>query len=631
MRRLLPAAVFVLLLPGLGTAAKPGPAVDAAGWKHFLENNRIPKPTHGLRFERVESTLDLVEPDAFELRTTVSLTRTSSSPRSLALVEIDPTLGETCRIAVDDAPEIDDPDEEEETLGLELTVSDPDARGIATCSVALPSGNDPVQVEIRVRRPRINGLDDRFAFRMPVQPLVAPADHLVFAVESFAESEPTVQLLRWDTELRKQALDRGRLRVFFEIEGVQARAESGGIRSLAGRLPEVVVTSGEPWDDVALDHRLQYLAAGRATGPVIAMAGRVLARGGGLPSVVEAVQIALDEVELDPLGGGGGTWRLPQSAQYTLEEKRGTAADRAALLIALLRTADVRAEIVLTSADGQEPKPGSLIPVLDRTLVYVPDAAVVPGRALFIDPSLSSAWLGETDELLAGRSAVMLAPEGARWLRLPSDDRASSWSLRATEGEDGQFAISLTGRLQGPAAARVRQWERAGRPPEGIPTRDLSWAAGRWAPLLELSISDTTEGRVIVQATGTVAADAVAGPDGSITPPPLPTVRHGAPSKATSEIFGVDTDMYAFDLRESWRFQGRQAGSGSPSLKRTTPFWEARSYGSWSGPLFNRETVVRWKGRHLSPNATTEPERLAEQLAEIFREVKPPTRAAAAP
>ncbi|GEM_PF-2453065 len=628
MRRLLPVAL-ILLAASPAVGAKRGPAVDAGGWKHFFVSDRNPA-AGSMLLRSVETTLDLVEPDAFELRTRAVIQRRTNAPSPVVLAEFDPSLGESCRVVNDAVAESDDPEEELES-GLEIHVGDVDERGLAGCGVVLPAGEDEVTAEVRVRRTRIDGLDDRFAFRFAVQPPAGAAERLVFSVESFAEAEPTVQLLRWDTELRKQALDGGKLRVFFELEGVQARPPAGGIRSLAGRVPEVVVTSGDAWDDVALDHRLQYLAAARATGPVIGMAGRVLGRGGGLPSVREAARIALDETALDANGGRGGTWRLPQSAQYTLEEKRGTTADRAALLMALLRTADVRAEVVLTSTDGQEPNPERVVPVLDRTLVYVPDVFVAEGRPLFIDPALSSAWLGETEELLAGRSAVLLAPEGARWLRLPGELLASSWSLRATEGEDGRFAISLTGRLQGAPAARVREWERAGRPAERVPSGDLIWAAGPWAESLTTEISDASGGRVVVQATGSVDAAAVAGPDGSILPPPLPTVRHGAPSRATSETLGVDTQLFAFELRESWRFQGRRPGVGSPSLKRSTPFWEARSYGSWSGPLFNRETVVRWTGRHLSPNATTEPARFAEQLADLFGQVRPPAGEATAP
>ncbi len=630
MRRLLPVAAVTLLFVGPPAEAKRGPAIDDGGWRHFLTTAPL-DPVGGLLLERLETTLDLDEPDGFEIRTKAVIRRVAGARSEIVLTEFDPTLGETCRLVHDADAGGDDPEEDEEPAGLEVRVGPIDERGVSTCAVVLPPGQDDVVAEVRVRRPRIDGLDDRFAFRLPVQPPGAPARRLVFAVESFAESEPTVEFLRWGTELRKQGMDHGRLRVFFELDGVRERAQAGGIRSLAGRIPEVVVTSGDSWDDVALDHRLQYLAAARATGPVIGMAGRVLGRGGGLPSVLEAARIALDEIDLDPLGGGGGTWRLPQSAQYTLEEKRGTAADRAALLMALLRTADVRAEVVFTSTDGQDSNPERTVPVLDRTLVYVPDVAIVEGRPLFIDPARSSAWLGELDELLAGRSALLLAPEGARWLRLPGELLASSWSLRATEGEDGRFSLSLTGRLQGAPAARVRQWERDGRPAEAEPVADLIWAAGPWGDALTLEISDTSEGRVIVQATGSVDAEAVVGPEGSIAPPPLPRVLHGSPSEATAEILGVDAELFAFDLRESWRFQGRRPGTGSPSLKRTTPFWDARSYGSWSGPLFNRETVVRWTGRHLSPNATTEPDRFAKLLGDLFGEVKPPPRATSTP
>ena len=149
------------------------------------------------------------------------------------------------------------------------------------------------------------------------------------------------------------------------------------------------------------------------------------------------------------------------------------------------------------------------------------------------------------------------------------------------------------------------------------------WAGGAWGPSLAIEINEGPAGTVIVQASGDIAASAVLGPEGSLAAPPLPSVLHGEP--AAFEVLGVDAEPFALELRESWRFQGRHAGSGSPSLKRTTPFWDARSFASWTGPLFSRETTVRWIGRHLSAAAATEPERFSAQLGDIFGEVKRPS------
>ena len=624
MRRLVP-LLIVLALPGFADAAKPKDSVvDDGGWRHFLYPDPGFAQGVGVFYDRIETTLDLTQPDALELRTSAVIGRTEAGLLRVEVSEFDPSLGETCTLDSPDVEVVDDDPEESTAVPLELEVGTAGQNGLVPCIVVLPPGEDLTSVSVVVRRPRIDGLERQFAFRRPVQPRNLPAKTLVFSVESFAESEPSVQLLRWNTALRKQALEGGRLRTFYAVEQVLPRIPDGGIRSFSGRVPEVVVTSGENWDDVALDHRLQYLAAARATGPVLRMAGRVLGRGGGLPSVREAARIALDEIELDEMGGGGGTWRLPQSAQYTLEDKRGTASDRAALLISLLRTADMRAEIVLTSVDGEEPHPDRVVPVLDRTLVYVPDVQQPDGRPLFIDPTHGSSWLGELDELLAGRSGALLAPEGVRWLRLPGDLLASSWSLRATESEDGSFALNIQGRLQGAASARVRAWDRAGRPAESKPVGDLVWAGGPWADALEVSVREGPSGSLVVQAAGRISAAAGTDQDGRLMPPPLPAIVHGFPQEWTIRVLGIDANLFALELRESWRFRGRRAGSGSPSLKRTTPFWDARTYGSWTGPLFNRETVVRWTGRHLSAAASKEPSRFTEQLGEVFGGVQRP-------
>ena len=371
-----------------------------------------------------------------------------------------------------------------------------------------------------------------------------------------------------------------------------------------------------------MQHRAFFDSAARAQGPLLALAGRVLGQPDALASVREAVRSALDDTALDGGGGRGGAWQLPARASATAESGKGDEPSRAALLMALLRAAELRAEPLLLSRSGHRVSPTQAFPLLDTTLVLIPGVELEPGAGpLIIDPARGSSWLGALDEDLLGRDALMPGPEGARWLRLPSQAGQRNWTLNSKEREDGDFDVELAGVLSGAVAARVRDWDAATRPAEGRPDADLAWLGGPFRDVLAPEVEELPGGRLRLRAHGVVPR-AVALPSGRLAAPLLPE-----PAAETPEVtwaYGRDVRPLRADILENWTFRGSRSGGGGACSSRVTPYWQTDCIASWSGPVFTR----RWKAEFfpgvLPAPAAAEVERWAEAGREVFLGVKAP-------
>ncbi len=617
MRRLTCLLCLLLALPALvpvAEAARRGPRVETPGYRHLFyrgTDHEVP---------RAESWSETVVLDAEEtierhVRFRVILLQTLAEGDGIPVTVIDAGMGDIC--------ESDRGEVKEEPLDSGFG-----HLGVPVLCRWLPPANErragsEVEAHVVVHRPRLARLDHRFAMLLPVQPLWARAASFEFAVEHGPGQRPHVRPHGWSIELNIKELGRGRYRTFFELESVERLPLRPGVGTLSGRVPAIAVTSGETWDNLALDHKAFFDAAARARGDAIPLAGRVLAQPDVLASVLEATRLALDTIEFDPSGGRGGGWQLPRRASDTAAEGAGTAADRAALLVAMLRAAEIRAEIVLASRSAHRVAPGDPpLALLNQTLVFLPDVHLEEGGGpLFIDPSRSAAWLGALDESLIGRDALMLGDRGARWLRLPADPPRQNWTLNAREAADARIDLQVAGVLSGAPAARVREWEAAGRP-VGAPERDLAWLHGAWRQELELTIEEEAGGRVAVSATGQLPLDAVL-VDRYLPVPGLPAAA-SADESGQSWPFARDTLPLEVDLLESWTFRSRHSGGAPPEGQKLTPFWEVDSLGSWSGPLFSRRTRLRFDGAVLAPAAATEVERFVDFCARVLGGVTAP-------
>lgn len=471
-----------------------------------------------------------------------------------------------------------------------------------------------------VYRPRPPRLDHRFALLVPIQPIDVAAETVVIEVEHGPGQEPRIAAHGWTAELSRKPLADGRVRTFVELQMVAAMPLPPGVDSISGRVPALAVTSGEPWDDLVLDHRAFYDAAARARDEAVPLAARVLSQPDLLAQVWEAARIALDEIELDPSAGRGGGWQLPRRASATAAEGIGTAADRAALLVAILRAVEIRAEVVLVSRSHHRVAPSEPLPLLNQTLVLLPDIELSDGAGpLFVDPSRSSRWLGALDEVLIGRDAVQLGARGARWLRLPGDAPGRSWTVNVRQRSEG-FDVEVTGIVEGAPAARILDWDDGGRVEADRPLTDLAWLAA-WTSL-PIQLEQLPGGALQVAASGTLSRDEVL-PDGRLPVPALPLPSLADQGRRTWP-YPRDTLPMKADLLESWAFLTPPAGGGGPVHQRVTPFWEVDSFGSWSGLLFSRRSRIEFTGDLLPTAAAREADRFVEFVDEALGGVVAP-------
>ena len=619
--RLIPLlSLLVLSLATAASAAPPPPAltvddVDTRGYRWMFASQQ-PVPRTGAAFKTWRASLVLDEIEsielsvAFDLRVARPRTTTRTEPRFPVLV-IDASVGTWCEgegVAVEEVPA---------PPGFEH-LGDPRACAVTIPETTLKRGGAVIGA-VLAHTPREEYVEDRFAMALPVQPLVHAADRVEIAVDYAIADNPRIRADRWGVELGRQVLDKDRERIFVALEDVAPVPLARGASSIIGRVPTLLVDSGETWDEVATFHSVFYDNAARAKGAVLRMAGAVFAQPDVPSAAMEAVIQALDGTELDTSGGTGGAWRLPLPALSTAEEGKGTAADRAALLVALLRTADVKAEVLLLSGSSVPVGPDEPLPMLDTTLVVVPRGAT-DGTDLYVDPSRGSLWLGCLPEQLLGRDALLLSRSGARWARTPAAVPGRAWTLNASERTDGAFDISVRGELTGAPAARLREWLVSGRDAAAFPSSDLAWLGG-WAEHLPPVFHSPDGTRLIVRAAGVVPRSAAV-PGGHLGAPLVPTV---APDVgATRWPYPRDARRLDLQLLESWTFRGILSGPPLPPGNKVTPFWSVESEGAWSGPVLTRRSRIQFSARQLPRDASVEVERFAEFLARMLAGVKAP-------
>ena len=603
---LLLAMACLLAVPNPADAARrgKGPRVDTGTYRSLFQG---PSRARGFEFERFVQRVVLDEEEAIERHFEVTGT---APPERLVIAVVDRAMGEGC---------------EAESGGSVELVPQPTGFGHLgdpwRCEL-LPDRSGGLDAHVVVYRPRLPRLDHRFALFVPVQPLGAPAQSVELSVEEASTQGAAIRPHGWSTELSRQLLAEGRHRSFITLERVAALLLPSGVDTISGRVPALAITSGEEWDALVLDHRAFFDGAARAKGEVITLAARVLSQPDRSAMVREAVRIALDEIELDPSGGRGGGWQLPRRASSVAADGVGTTADRAALLIALLRINEIRAEVVLASRSHHRVAPGEPLALLNQTLVLLPDDELVPGGGpLFIDPSRPSTWFGALEEPLIGRDAVMLGPRGARWLRLPGAPPLRSWTLNASETDSG-FDVQITGTLGGAPAARVRDWAAAGSPADAVPAADLAWL-GLWIDALDVTLEEVDGGRLRVAAAGKLARD-VALPEGTVPVPSLPRPAPDRTDGGTSWPYARDALRSSVDLLESWTFRRRPAAASAPTTQLVTPFWAVDAFASWSGPLFSRRARLAFTGDLLAPAAALEVERFLRVVQDTLGGVAAP-------
>jgi len=621
----------VLLAPlGIGADAHAARSTsyDTQGYKHlFYPKDRpgvLRRGESELTLESWSETVHLDDDEEIvrELRFSLRPSQSAEPVEGIPVAVIDGARGDRCELEGERA------DGPPPRLLVEPFERGFDHLGLPQlCTFILPEDLRTtaglVEGRLVVRRPRVPRMEERLALYLPVQPVAGSTRRLDFVVVGPGDGSVTVEGHRWRVDLARKVLSDDRVRWSFQLENVRGLSLAPGVLGIAGRVPAMLVRSAASWDDIAAEHRAWYRASARLSGAVIPLAGRVLGQANASASVREAARLALDEIRLLPEGARGGTWLLPERAVTVVEKGQGTAASRAALLIALLQAAEIRADVVLVSRSAQRVSPTGPVLFLNQALVLVPGQALNgSGGPLFIDPSRDSGWLGALDEPLLGRDAVLLGPEGARWLQLPSAPPRQHWTLNVRENEEGRFAVTVEGLLSGAPAARVRSWARAGQLQGMLPHSDLAWLGGPFLGQLAIEVTEAGGAHLQVRATGSVER-AEALPDGYLAAPSLPRVAAPNPYKRTWP-YARDAIRFDIDLLESWTFRGRLPGDAMPEGRRVTAFWDVEVFGSWSGPQFNRRARIRFLKSSLHPDAAFEVERFGSFVHGVLAGVRSP-------
>lgn len=477
-----------------------------------------------------------------------------------------------------------------------------------------------LQASVQVVRPSQPLLGEATAWLAPVQPLFGAAKSYRFAVEGGSEADAVVRPHGWTMELASESIARDRWRWSTALDGVLPLRPQPGQVTITGRAPQWSVATLPDWHSVAALHRRVFDAAAEAHGPVLPLAGRVLGIRDPVQAVKEAVRIALGTITLQPEGGTGGLFQAPQPPEQTVDSGTGRAIDRAALLVSLLRTAELRAEVVYASPTALDVGPESPVQPLGRVLVLVPGISLEAGGSpLYIDPSRGPNWLGALDEELLGVNALLVAPDAARWLRLPAEPPLRRWAWSAAETRTNDFQVQVTGRLEGAPAARVRDWNaggRTGQAPDALAfVRDL--------PVLDaLEIDEASGGRLQVVYSGTLSRADLLQRDGTLRIPALPDAARGPAGKAWSQP--RDALRFDLDATESWTFRGLRSGSAPRTDEKTTPFWQVDAAASWSGPVFSRRYRLRFTARELGSLAARNLEGFGEHIDQTLGGIKAP-------
>lgn len=147
---------------------------------------------------------------------------------------------------------------------------------------------------------------------------------------------------------------------------------------------------------------------------------------------------------------------VPRSPKETLARRYGDCKDKAALLVAMLRTANISAYIALLNATNREDVAPDLpgMGMFDHAIVYV------PGPDLWVDATDQYARLGELPIADQERFALIAGPDSNSLVRTPATSSASNLLVEKREiylAENGPARIIETSQPHGSSESFYRR------------------------------------------------------------------------------------------------------------------------------------------------------------------------------
>ena len=258
------------------------------------------------------------------------------------------------------------------------------------------------------------------------------------------------------TAVRRQTMSQGN-RIDVELGPLAARTNfQADLPFDVPDRPYVSFSTGRSWQEVAaryetiVERQLQSPALGRVmegidlTGPVKDVAARLTAR---LHSEVRYTGVEFGEAAI-----------VPRTPAEVLERKYGDCKDKAALLVAMLRAAGLKAHLALLAAgvdtDIDPGLPG--MGVFNHAIVYVADA----NTPLWIDATVPEARVGTLPILDQGRWALVASRESTMVVKTPESTSSENKVVTTVDlqlPDLGPANLNLTIEAEGAIEMALRQ------------------------------------------------------------------------------------------------------------------------------------------------------------------------------
>ena len=312
------------------------------------------------------------------------------------------------------------------------------------------------QVTVRDTAPFFDGGVTRLHSLDPGMPLL----HARLTLEA-----PAAMPLRWvarelpGVSPREEMVAGGRRRLTFEARDLEpADDPEPGLPAETPRSAYVAFSTGRSWADLA--RRYSEIVDRSIRGADIAPFLRAASAGapGGVAAGDDQPHPRPDE-RRGPLHRHGARrgGLIPRTPAETLKRRFGDCKDKAVLLTALLRAADIPAYVALLNADESDQDVEESLPgfgLFNHAIVVVPGAP-----AIWIDPTDPYARAGELPVADQGRRALVASPTATSLVRTPEATAAENRQIETREvflADLGPSRIVETSEYQGAIERDVR-------------------------------------------------------------------------------------------------------------------------------------------------------------------------------
>jgi transglutaminase-like putative cysteine protease/Flp pilus assembly protein TadD len=249
----------------------------------------------------------------------------------------------------------------------------------------------------------------------------------------------------------------GRVRIVFESGPIEAVEEvDPDLPSDVPAYSSVTFSTGASWQSVAEDYA-KIVDTQLAASDLKPLVDRVVATQQTREQKISALLQHVDrEVRYTGVEFAEATI-VPRSPNETLTRKYGDCKDKAALLVAMLRAANIPAYVALLNAGGREDVSADLpgLGMFDHAIVYVPGSP-----DYWIDATDEYARLGEIPNGDQGRLALIARPGTTALSLTPVESSADNTIVEKREiflAENGPARILETSQPHGSAESSYRR------------------------------------------------------------------------------------------------------------------------------------------------------------------------------